>query len=222
VNCEWFFYFYRMKVIATNLGSPTTFVWNGKEEQTGIFKKPVNQALFLNHNDVSKDTVIDRVHHAGPNKACYLFASDNYDYWKQLYPDLDWDWGMFGENLTISGLDESTLRVGNIYKLGNALVEVSQPREPCYKLGIRFGTQQILKQFIDHNRPGTYVRILEEGEVKTGDQMILQTESKNELTTQQFYQLMFMREKPKELLQLFMDNPSVPEYKKERFKKYLN
>jgi MOSC domain-containing protein YiiM len=210
-----------MKVISTNLGSPTTFVWNGQEEQTGIFKKPVSEALSLTINDVSKDTVIDRVHHAGLNKACYLFASDNYPYWKKLYPDLEWNWGMFGENLTVEGLDESTMRVGDIYKLGSALVQVSQPREPCYKLGVRFGTQDILRQFIDHNRPGTYVRILEEGEVKTGDVLELQQQSQNTLTTQQFYELMFMREKPKRLLALFMDNPSVPQYKKERYKKFL-
>ncbi len=210
-----------MQVISTNLGTSTTFLWNGKEEQTGIFKKPVSQALFLNTNDVSNDIVIDRVHHAGINKACYLFASDNYPYWKELYPELDWDWGMFGENLTIEGLDESTMRVGNIYKLGTALVQVSQPREPCYKLGIRFGTQDVLRQFIDHNKPGTYVRILEEGEVKTGDRLELVEQSENTLTTQQFYELMFMREKPKELLALFMSNPSVPKYKKERFKKFL-
>jgi MOSC domain-containing protein YiiM len=210
-----------MKVISTNIGTPTTFVWNGKEEQTGIFKKPVSQALFLNTNDVLNDTIIDRVHHAGTNKACYLFASDNYSYWKELYPELEWDWGMFGENLTVEGLDEYEIRVGDIYKLGTALVQVSQPREPCYKLGIRFGTQDILRQFIEHNRPGTYVRILEEGEVKTGDRLELQEQSQNTLTTQQFYELMFMREKPKELLQLFMDNPSVPQYKKERYKKYL-
>lgn len=210
-----------MKVISTNLGNPTTFVWNGQEEQTGIFKKPVSEVLSLTTIDVSNDTVIDRVHHAGINKACYLFASDNYPYWKKLYPELDWDWGMFGENLTIEGLDESILRVGDIYTLGTALVQVSQPREPCYKLGVRFGTQNILRQFIDHNRPGTYVRILEEGEVKIGDSLVLKEQSENTLTTQQFYELMFMREKPKDLLTRFMDNPSVPQYKKERYKKYL-
>lgn len=210
-----------MKVISTNLGPPTTFMWNGKEEQTGIFKKPVSESLTLSINDVVNDTVIDRVHHAGVNKACYLFASDNYPYWKKLYPEKEWDWGMFGENLTVEGLDESKIRVGNIYKLGTALVQVSQPREPCYKLGIRFGTQDILRQFIDHNKPGTYVRILEEGQVKTGDTLELQEQSKNALTTQQFYELIFMREKPKEILTLFMSNPSVPQYKKERFKKYL-
>lgn len=210
-----------MKVISTNLGTPTTFMWNGKEEQTGIFKKPVSESLTLSINDVVNDTLIDRVHHAGVHKACYLFASDNYPYWKKLYPEQDWDWGMFGENLTVEGLDESKIRVGNIYKLGTALVQVSQPREPCYKLGIRFGTQDILRQFIDHNKPGTYVRILEEGQVKTGDTLELQEQSKNALTTQQFYELIFMREKPKEILSLFMSNPAVPQYKKERFKKYL-
>lgn len=210
-----------MKVISTNLGTPTTFVWNGQEEQTGIFKKPVSDPLYLTIKDVLTDTVIDRVHHAGINKACYLFGSDNYPYWKRLYPALDWNWGMFGENLTIEGLDESTMRIGDIYSLGTALVQVSQPREPCYKLGVRFGTQEILRQFIDYNRPGTYVRILAEGAVTIGDDLELKEQSENTLTVQQFYELMFMREKPRALLGLFMDNPSVPQYKKERYRKYL-
>jgi len=210
-----------MKVISTNIGEPTTFEWNGKKEQTGIFKYPVDEPLFLTKNDVSKDTIINRINHGGIHKACYLFASDNYPYWKKLYPELDWNWGMFGENLTVEGLDESTMRVGDVYTLGSALVQVSQPREPCYKLGVRFGNQNVLRQFIDHNRPGTYVRILEEGEVKTGDSLVLKQQSENTLTTQQFYELMFMREKPKELLTLFMDNSSVPQYKKERYKKFV-
>lgn len=211
-----------MKVISTNIGKPVTFEWNGKQEQTGIFKYPTTEALFLTKNDVKKDTVIDRVHHAGTNKACYLFSSDYYQYWKKLYPKHEWDWGMFGENLTIDGLDESKIRVGNIYKIGGALVQVSQPREPCYKLGIRFGTQEILKQFIHHNHPGTYVKILEEGLVSKGDTVELVSESENSLTVQQFYELMFIKEKPKEVLSLFMTNDAVPQYKKDRFKKYMS
>ncbi len=210
-----------MKVISTNLGKPRTFIWNGKEEQTGIFKKPVKQAIFLTAQDVTNDTVIDRIHHAGINKACYLFGSQNYPYWQNLYPELEWDWGMFGENLTVEGLDESEIRVGNIYKLGTALVQVSQPREPCYKLGVRFNDKRVIRQFIEHNKPGTYVRILEEGEVKIDDALILQEQSKNSLTTQQFYELMFAKEKDKAVLELFMSNDSVPQYKKERMKKFL-
>ena len=210
-----------MKVIATNIGTPRTFTWNGAEEQTGIFKYPTEEGLFLTKNDVKGDTVIDRVHHAGTNKACYLFSADYYSYWKKQYPNHDWHWGMFGENLTVSGMDEAEIRVGNIYRIGDATVQVSQPREPCYKLGIRFGTQEILKQFIAHNHPGTYVKILEEGKVMAGANIELLEESKNTLTVQQFYELMFQKEKPREILELFMTNDSVPQYKKDRFLKYL-
>lgn len=210
-----------MKVIATNIGTPRTFIWNGAEEQTGIFKYPTTEGLFLTKNDVKGDTVIDRVHHGGTNKACYLFSADYYPYWKERYPNQEWDWGMFGENLTVSGMDESQIRVGNIYTIGDATVQVSQPREPCYKLGIRFGTQAILKQFIAHNHPGTYVKILEEGAVSAGAEIELIKESKNALTVQQFYKLMFQKEKPRDILDLFMDNDSVPQYKKDRFLKYL-
>jgi len=128
---------------------------------------------------------------------------------------------MFGENLTIEGLDETQMRIGDIYKIGGALVQVSQPREPCYKLGIRFDNQEVLRQFIDHRRPGTYVRILEEGEVTKGDALELQQQSENTLTVQQFYDLLYAKEKSKEMLDLFMSNESVPEYKKKRYKKYL-
>lgn len=209
-----------MKVIATNIGEAVTFEWNGKEEQTGIFKYPTEKPLYLSKEDVKGDTVIDRVHHAGINKACYLFSADYYPYWKNLYPDMEWDWGMFGENLTVEGLEESKIKVGNMYRLGSALVQISQPREPCYKLGIRFGTQDILRQFIAHNHPGTYVKILEEGQVAAGDALILVKESENALTVKDFYELIFAKEKNKELLTLFMNNDAVLQYKKDRFKKY--
>jgi len=211
-----------MKVISTNLGDPVTFEWNGAKEQTGIFKYPTSTSLFLTENDVMNDTVIDRVHHGGSNKACYLFSADYYDYWKSRYPDLKWDWGMFGENLTVDGLDESKVRVGDIYRIGEAIVQITQPREPCYKLGVRFGSQKILKEFIDHNHPGTYVKILKEGSVTKGDEIILVEQSKNTLTIQQFYELMFSKVKSRDLLELFMNNESVPQYKKDRFKKYLS
>lgn len=210
-----------MQVISTNIGTPTTFSWKGKQEQTGIFKYPTTHSLYLGRHDVKKDTVIDRVHHAGVHKACYLFSAAQYPYWKEMYPDLEWDWGMFGENLTVEAFDESQMRIGDIYKIGGALVQVSQPREPCYKLGVRFGTQDILRQFIDRKHPGTYVRILEEGEVQKGDAFELQLRSENTLTVQQFYELIYSKEKPKDVLHLFMNNESVPEYKKERYKKFL-
>ncbi len=210
-----------MKIIATNIGKPTPFLWNGKEEQTGIFKYPVAGPLFLGTMDVTNDTLINRVNHGGINKACYLFSKEEYPYWKALYPDLQWNWGMFGENLTVADLKDAQMRIGNIYKIGTALVQVSQPREPCYKLGIRFGNQEILRQYIKRGQPGTYVRILEEGYVKTGDEFELVQESENTLTTKQFFDFLNAPEKDPAILRLVMDNDSVPSYKKERLKKYL-
>jgi MOSC domain-containing protein YiiM len=159
--------------------------------------------------------------HGGIYKACYLFSAEQYPYWKEKYPHLDWNWGMFGENLTVKGLDESQIRVGSIYRLGTALVQITQPREPCFKLGLKFGTQKILKQFIDHGWPGTYVRILEVGKVNSGDTMELVEESSNPLTTQQFYRLLYAKEKNQAILKLAISNDSLPLHKRERLKKFL-
>ncbi len=210
-----------MKVIATNISKGTIITWHGKEEKTGIFKTPTQEPIFLGKTDVEKDTVVDRKYHGGLDKACYLFSAEEYKYWKKLYPNLDWDWGMFGENLTIAGLEESQIRIGDIYKLGGALVQISQPREPCYKLGIRFETQNIIKQFIDRSHPGTYVRIMEEGLVSQGDSMVLVKQSENSLTIQQFYQLLFAKEKSRELLHLAINNQALPLKKRKSLEKYL-
>lgn len=215
------FYFWDMRIISTNIGNPTTFLWKGKEEKTGIFKYPVSEALYLGKTAVKKDNVIDSKHHGGVNKACFLFSADEYPFWKKEYPDLDWDWGMFGENLTVEGLDESITRIGDIFKIGSAVVQVSQPREPCYKLGIRFNDQKILKKYIERGRPGTYVRVLEKGKVKIGDRLEVFEQSKNVLTVNQFFRLLYAKKKSPEILRLFMDNDSVPEYKKIRMQKYI-
>lgn len=210
-----------MKIIATNLAEPTTIIWNNKEVITGIYKKPVNQAVFLGKTDVRGDNVIDRVHHGGEHKACYLFSKDHYEYWKNLYPNLDWDWGMFGENLTVSGLNEDTLIIGDIYKVGEALVQITQPREPCFKFGVKFGSQDVIMQFVEHGYPGTYVRVLEEGFVKAGDEFVLVESSNNSLTTAQFYKLLFDRNKDKALLKLAIANDAIPLKKRTKLEALL-
>ena len=171
-----------MKVISTNISQPKKISWKGKTEYTGIYKVPTSEPIHLGKEEVHRDTIADKRVHGGVDKACYLFSVDQYDYWKNKYPDLDWDWGMFGENLSISGLDESTLRIGDVLQIGQALVEVSEPREPCYKLGIKFGSQDILPQFVARAYPGTYVRVLEEGLVTEGDDVQLVRKSENPLT----------------------------------------
>ena len=210
-----------MKVIATNLGKSTTVQWRGKSIQTGIFKYPVAEPLFLKKEDVAKDTVIDRKHHGGEFKACYLFSSDFYPDWKAKYPHLEWDWGMFGENLTVSGLDEDKLFVGDIYTLGSAKIQITEPRQPCHKLGIRFGDQDVLQKFIAYGRPGTYVRILEEGWVKTGDEMVLESSNPNPLSICQYNALVNSRNKDLDIVRLAVTNNSIREKKRKVLEKLL-
>lgn len=210
-----------MKIIATNLAKPTTIKWNNKDVVTGIYKTPTNLPIFLGKTDVDKDEVTDRKYHGGEFKACYIFSEKHYDYWKNLYPNLDWNWGMFGENLTISNFDESEVFVGSIYKIGEALVQITQPREPCFKLGVKFGNQNILKAFIDHGFPGTYIRILKEGFVKTGDYMVLEEEATNSLTISEMYNLLYAKEKDQNLLKLVIKNDALPQKKRDKLAAYL-
>ncbi len=210
-----------MRITSTNLSQPKEVLWKGKKIITGIYKTPVEGPIFLNRESVSKDHIADRKVHGGVHKACYLFSAKEYPYWKSLYPQLAWNWGMFGENLTIDSLDEAKVCIGDIYQIGSAEVEVSQPREPCFKLGIRFDNQEILMQFIERSCPGTYVRVLNEGEVRPGDSMNLKSRPPHELTVKDFFTLLFSKEKDPKILQMALSNEALPEKKRIKLKRYI-
>ncbi|OEJ98939.1 sulfurase [Flavivirga aquatica] len=210
-----------MKIISTNIAKPTTIVWNNKEVTTGIYKKPTDKPIYLTKNDVVNDEVSDRLHHGGFYKACYLFSAEQYPYWKNLYPNLDWSWGMFGENLTISNFDETKVYLGDIYKVGEALVQISQHREPCYKFGYKFGTQKVLKQFIEHGFGGTYISIIEEGYVNIGDTFTLIKRPENSLTVNQLFHLFYAKNKDQNLLKTASNSQAIPQKKRLFFKKYI-
>ncbi len=211
-----------MKVISTNIGESTTVDWRGRKIQTGIFKYPVDHPIVLKKEDVQNDTVIDRKHHGGEFKACYLFASDYYEDWKRKYPHLEWDWGMFGENLTVEGLDENNLYIGDVYAVGNAVIQITEPRQPCHKLGIRFGNQKVIQEFIDYGHPGSYVRIVKEGSITKGDSLVLIDPAKNKLTVQQYNVLTNSKVKDLEVVKLAVNSDSIRPKKREVLKKLLN
>ena len=210
-----------MKIISTNIAKPTTILWHDKKVTTGIYKTPTETPIYLEKDSVKGDEISDKNVHGGAFKACYLFSLNHYDYWKNLYPDLEWDYGMFGENLTVADLDETKLNIGAIYKVGTALVQITQPREPCFKFGVKFGSQQALKQFISHGFPGTYIRILKEGAVKNGDVFELIEPAENSLTTAEFFNLLFTKDKNQSLLRLAIKNEALPIKKKNKLKAYL-
>lgn len=111
-----------MKIISNNMAKPTTIIWKGKEVSTDIFKEPIDKPVYLGSEKVRDDEVSDRENHGGIYQACYIYSSDHYAYWKNKYPNLHWTWGMFGENLTVTGLDERDVCVGDVYRVGETLV----------------------------------------------------------------------------------------------------
>ncbi len=178
-----------MNVVSVNIGALTTILWKGKEVKTGLYKKPVKTPIFLAKETVEGDVVVDRRYHGGVDQAVYAYSKNHYNYWKELYPNLDWEYGMFGENLTVEGLDEAQIRVGDVYKLGTAIIEVTKPREPCMKLGVRFGTQKVLKQFWNNTKCGVYFKIIQPGKVAVGDQFKIIKTTKTALTIAALYDL---------------------------------
>jgi MOSC domain-containing protein YiiM len=183
-----------MRVVSANIGKAVEIEWQGKKELSGLYKYPVNEAVFLGKEDVVKDEVIDRRYHGGVEKACYLYAKDHYRWWQERYPEADWEFGFFGENLTVEGLNESMIHIGDIFRLGDAVVQVTQPRQPCYKLGIRAGNPKIVSDFWDSPYPGVYVRVLQEGAVREGDSMDLIEAATHNMTLADVF-VLFTRER---------------------------
>lgn len=185
-----------MHLVATNLGTRRTVQWKGKSVTTGIFKYPAAEGIFLGAEDVEGDQVIDRKYHGGFDKACYAFGADHYPYWKSQFPDLEWDYGMFGENLTIAGFDEKKLRIGDTFKVGEAIIQVSEPRQPCMKLNVRFNSSKMVKAFTQYGSCGSYFRVLQPGMVHPGDKFILMEKGSPELFVYDVFQLIYTKGDP--------------------------
>ena len=144
-----------MKILSVNIGERKTISYKGKDVETGIFKYPTNK-IELGEETVVNDAIVDRKHHGGITRAVYAYAESHYNYWKKLYPNAPWRYGVFGENLTIDYFNETEVYVGNQYKIGSSIIEATEPRLPCSKLGIVFGDQKILKQFWNSTKSGVY------------------------------------------------------------------
>lgn len=200
-----------MKIRSVNIGNPATIEWRGQQVQTGIYKFAVEASIFLGAEDVAKDHVIDRRYHGGAEKACYLYSADHYPFWQKKYPDQDWRWGMFGENLTVSGMDESEIRIGDRFRIGDAVVQVAQPRQPCFKLGVRFGTQSVVDDFWNSSFPGAYVRVLRSGEVKKDDEPELLERDSNSLSVSQIFSIFRINRKNQELIKKAVAEPFLAE-----------
>lgn len=159
-----------MTIVSLNVGLPREVEWHGRLVSTGIFKSPVSGRLPLRRLNFDGDRQADLTVHGGHAKAVYCYPFEHYEHWKgELGRELPF--GAFGENLTTTDLDERSVHLGDEFEVGTARVVVTQPRVPCYKLGIRFGDDTMVKRFLKSERSGFYVAVLQEGDVGAGDAM---------------------------------------------------
>jgi MOSC domain-containing protein YiiM len=162
-----------MKILSVNVGLPREVSWQGKLVTTGIFKEPVKGPVMLRTLNLDGDQQADLTVHGGVSKAVYAYPSEHYDYWRAGLPGIDLPCGMFGENFTTEGLLEDAVYIGDRFRIGEAEVMVTEPRMPCYKLGIKFGRADIIKRFLASRRSGFYFSVLQEGLVGVGESIEL-------------------------------------------------
>ena len=162
-----------MKILSVNVGLPREVAWEGKLVTTGIFKEPVKSPVMLRRLNLDGDGQADLTVHGGVSKAVYAYPSEHYAFWRAEFPEMNLSWGMFGENLTTEGLLEDAVYIGDGFRVGQTELMVTEPRMPCYKLGIKFGRADIIKRFLASRRSGFYFAVMREGMVSAGDALEL-------------------------------------------------
>ena len=158
-----------MKLVSVNTGLPREVMWHGRSVTTGIFKEPVEGKVALRRLNLDGDRQADLSVHGGEYKAVYCYPAAHYDYWKKELPGRELPMGMFGENFTTDGLLEQSVHLGDEFSVGSAEVVVTQPRMPCYKLGVKFQSDDLVRRFLASGRTGFYLAVTREGEVGAGD-----------------------------------------------------
>lgn len=171
-----------MKLISLNVALPRIVESNGEPVTTGIFKEPKRGPVMLRTLNLDGDRQADLTVHGGVSKAVYGYPVEHYEFWKRELPGMNLPFGMFGENFTTEGLLEDALNVGDRFRIGEAELMVTEPRMPCYKLGIKFGRTDIIRRFLQSRRTGFYFAVVKEGEVEAGDEIELLSRDSNDIS----------------------------------------
>src|SRR3954453_6104539 len=209
-----------MKVVTLSVGLPREVEWDGETVLTSIFKEPVDRPLRVSTLNFEGDAQSDLTVHGGVDKAVYAYPSEHYEEWRRGLPDVDFPRAVFGENLTIEGLLED-VRIGDRFRIGTAEFIVTQPRLPCYKLGIRFGRMDMLKRMLKSGRTGFYFAVTTEGEVGAGDAIEPIARADDGLTVADIVNLYTVDGKNQELLRRATRSDTLPESWKHYFRKRL-
>jgi MOSC domain-containing protein YiiM len=178
-----------MELRSVNTGLPREVTWHGRSVTTGIFKQPVQGRVSLRKLNLDGDRQADLTVHGGEHKAVYCYPVAHYEYWRRELPGRELPMGVFGENFTTDGLLEDSVHLGDQFSIGSAEVMVTQPRLPCYKLGVRFESDDMVKRFLDSGRTGFYLAVTREGEVGAGDEITIISQEPNRVPVSEITRL---------------------------------
>ena len=210
-----------MKLISVNVGSPREITLGGKTIRTSIWKNPIQGRVHVSKLNLDGDQQSDLSVHGGADKAVYLYPSEHYSYWRTQLPDVELPWGAFGENLTTEGILEDRIIIGDRIRVGSVEFMVTQPRMPCYKLGIRFDRRDMVKRFLESKRTGLYLAVLREGEVKQGSEIDFIEKQESGVTITEIVSLYSTDSQNQELLRRATELSALPHSWRDYFRKRL-
>jgi MOSC domain-containing protein YiiM len=210
-----------LKLLSVNVGMPREVEWHGRLVRTSIFKSPVSGPVRVATLNLEGDEQSDLTVHGGVHKAVYVYPSEHYGFWREEIPGLDLPWGMFGENFTTEGLLEQAVNIGDRFRVGSAEFVVTQPRMPCFKLGIRFGRPEIVKRFLHSGKSGFYLSVLKEGQVTAGDSMESLTHDEHGVTVVDIVSLYKTDATNQDLLRRASEVPALSPFWREYFRERL-
>ena len=198
-----------MKLLAVCVGQPKEVKYRDKTVMTGIFKEPVEGRVMLRQTNLDGDRQADLRYHGGGDKAVYAYPFEHYAYWQEKLGRSDFKYGQFGENLTTEGLLEEEVRIGEVLGIGGALLQVTQPRTPCFKLGLKMGQDTFPPLFLESGRSGFYLRVLREGEIGAGDPIEIVERPTDCLTVRELWHLMHYETENREGAKIALAMPAL-------------
>ena len=188
------------RLLSVNVGLPCDVTWRGKSVHTGIWKAPVEGPQMVRHLNIDGDGQGDKAGHGGEHRAVFVYQYDSYRYWQSQLGRASLTYGQFGENFTVEGLADTEVCIGDRYRIGAALFEVTQPRVTCYRVGIRMNEPEMAALLVKHGRPGFYFRVIEEGEVEAGDEITQVAAGPERMSVFEINSLLYMPGHPRDHL----------------------
>ncbi|HEU4389299.1 MAG TPA: MOSC domain-containing protein [Blastocatellia bacterium] len=210
-----------MRIVSVNVGLPRDMSWKDQVARSGIFKEPVAGPVAIRTLNLAGDEQADLTVHGGVEKAVYAYPAEHYEYWRREMHDIAMGWGMFGENLTTEGMSEPEVNVGDRFRVGSAELRVTGPRLPCYKLGMKFRRDDIIRRFLASGRTGFYFAVTTEGSAEAGDVIELISRDKGGVSVSEVTHLYTDKQASLESVRRVAEAESLPESWRDYFRRRL-